>query len=321
MRDKSNQFSENNLTLQKNKRQRTLMAKHPVEIIPTVADGADRPIPTDAGTAPPLKSGRFVRGAIRLILCGIAFAMTGCSKGYDPEPPAEPAIPIPNITIARLHDLCRGEAVVVREPLVVTGRVTTSDRAGNFYRTLCIEEEGAAVEIRLGTEESHNRYPIGYRLYLRLQGLCLERNRGILQAGPPAPASAGSAAAYFRSQALLDEYLFRGNAEEPLQGRVLEIGALSPELCGTLVLIPGLRYRPEEETEEETEENPRWEGYRRFEDETGAALHTYVSPYARFAEKRLSEGATALRGILQRIESGEYEGYILKLRDEKDCLD
>ncbi len=293
------------------------MAKHPVEIIQPSAGEADRPMPADGGTAPPARIGRFARRAIRLILCGIAFATAGCSKGYDPEPPADPAIPVPNITIARLHDLCRDRAVVVQEPLVLTGLVTTSDRAGNFYRTLCIEEEGAAVEIRLGTEESHNRYPIGYRLYLRLQGLCLERNRGILQVGPPAPASAGSAAAYFQSQALLDEYLFRGEAEEPLQGRILEISELTPELCGTLVLIPGLRYRPAEETEEE----PRWEGYRRFEDETGATLHTYVSPYARFAERELPEGATALRGILQRTESGEYEGYILKLRDEKDCLD
>lgn len=302
------------------------MAKHPVEIIRTAASEAGPAVSTDASAAPPAGTGGFARRAVCLILCCIALALTGCSKGYDPEPPAALAAPSPNISIAGLHDLFSGQAIVIQEPLVISGQVTTSDYGGNFHRTLCIEDRRAAVEILLGTDKSHNRYPVGCRLILRLEGLCIERSRGVLQVGLPAPASSGSAATYFQSQALLDEYLFRGPAEEPLQGHVLGIGELKPELCGTLVLIPGLSYRQADEGAEEganegMEDDRCWRGYRRFEDETGAALHTYVSPYARFAEKKLPEGTAALRGILQRIESGEHEGYILKLRDENDCLD
>lgn len=270
---------------------------------------------------------------VRILLCGLLCAAAGCSKGYDPEPPAAFDVPEPNITIARLHDLCPDEAVVVREPLAITGLVTTSDREGNFYRTLCIEQEGAAVELLTGTEESCNRYPVGCRLVLRLQGLCMERSRGVLQIGVPAASSAWRAADYFYSQALLDEYLFRKEPEAAPSGRILAAGELTQELCGTLVLIPGLRYRPlpEEETDAEAAEaaetgaedaeEPCWEGYRRFEDDEGFALHTYVSSYARFAGRRVPTGRTALRGILQYVDSGEYAGYVLKLRDENDCLD
>lgn len=292
MQDKNNQFSENNLTLLKNKR-----------------IGAP---PGRNGTPAGKAMNRIVPAALLCLL----LSAPGCSKGYDPEPPRRPEAPTPTVTIAEFQKLYLDRAAVIRDPIVLTGIVTTSDRAGNFYRTLCIEQNRSAIELRTGTENSHTRYPVGCRVFLRVQGLCMERQRGVLQIGPPAAASAAEAVDYFEAQPLLDCYLFGGEREEPLfRGTLRTPEELDPSLCGTLVLLSGLRYEPT------TEEDPCWEGYRRFVDDEGFVIHTYVSAYARFARQPIPAGKVALRGILQQVDTGPYAGFILKMRDETDCLD
>lgn len=249
------------------------------------------------------------------LLC-ILLSAPGCSKGYDPEPPLRPEAPTPTVTITEFQKLYPDRAAVIRDPIVLTGIVTTSDRAGNFYRTLCIEQNRSAIELRTGTENSHTRYPVGCRVFLRVQGLCMERQRGVLQIGPPAATSAAEAVGYFGAQPLLDCYLFGGEREEPLfRGTLRTPEELAPSLCGTLVLLSGLRYEPT------AEEDPCWEGYRRFVDDEGFVIHTYVSTYARFARQPIPVGRVALRGILQQVDTGPYAGFILKMRDETDCLD
>lgn len=61
-----------------------------------------------------------------------------------------------------------------------------------------------------------------------------------------------------------------------------------------------------------------WAGYKRFTDNAGAAVYTYVRSYARFADDEVPVGRCTLTGILQYDATGEGR-YILKLRDENDC--
>lgn len=61
-----------------------------------------------------------------------------------------------------------------------------------------------------------------------------------------------------------------------------------------------------------------WAGYKRFTDDVGAAVYTYVRSYARFADDEVPVGRCTLTGILQYDATGEGR-YILKLRDENDC--
>ena len=128
---------------------------------------------------------------VHAALIGLLLSAAGCSKGYDPEPPQRPPVPVPTVTIAEFQKLCLDGATVIREPIVLTGIVTTSDRSGNFYRTLGIEQNRSAVEIRTGTDNSHTRYPVGSRVCLRVQGLCVERQRACCKSDrrphPPRP--------------------------------------------------------------------------------------------------------------------------------------
>ncbi|WP_295961021.1 DUF5689 domain-containing protein [uncultured Alistipes sp.] len=241
-----------------------------------------------------------------ILLAGCYDSRFGKSGG---NPPPEPV----TTTIGELRAKYAGTTFPVTGDIVVSGRVNTSDLGGNFYRTLCIEDEGAGLEIMAGIDQLHNDFPMGCRVTLRLKGLALGESRGILQAGRTPAAGSGFVTDYIGSKPALDAALTRnGEQLHPLVPTLLTIRELTPERCGTLVRIEALRYTPEDLTP------GTWTGYKRFTDDDGAEIHTYVRNYARFAGDEVPVGRCTLTGILQYDDAGDGR-YILKLRDENDC--
>lgn len=240
--------------------------------------------------------------------------MTACyDSGFGTPGQTENAEPVSE-TIANIKSRYLGVPFAITSDISVRGTVTSSDAAENFYRTICIEENNAALEIMAGIDRLHNDFPVGCRVTLRLQGLTLAESRGVLQVGnPPAPGS-GYDTDYIGSKAALDNVLSRDSETIcPIDPARLLIPELSPERCGTLVRIDRLRYLPEEITA------AAWAGYKQFSDEAGNTIYTYVRTYAAFAGKEVPTETVALVGILQYDEAGEGR-YILKLRDENDCI-
>ena len=206
-----------------------------------------------------------------------------------------------------------GETFPVTGDITVEGTVTSSDRARNFYRSLCIEDGNAAIEVMAGIDQLHNDYPAGCRVTLRLEGLAVGESRGVLQAGRLPDPGSGYATDYIGSKPALDAALIRhGETLRELEPARLRIAELTPERCGTLVRIDRLIYRPEDLS------GSTWSGYKRFADDEGAEIYTYVRTYARFADEEVPAGQVSLTGILQHDETGGGR-YILKLRDETDC--
>lgn len=246
----------------------------------------------------------------RLSFALLALLLNGCYDSSFGER-TQPEEPEPSTaTIGELRARFKGTTVVVEAEATVSGRVTTSDRSGNFYRTLCIEADGAGLEIMAGLDHLHNDYPEGSLLTVRLQGWALGESRGVLQAGRLPSAASGYPTDYIASRPALGRTIFRHDVPpEPLAPTVRTLGELTPLMCGTLVRIEGLRYAPDDLTE------GCWAGNKRFADETGAAVYAYVRTYADFADHEVPAGPCSLTGILQC----DGDRYFLKLRDETDC--
>ena len=225
----------------------------------------------------------------RIAFAFAALLTAGCYDSRFGEPdgnaPEEPATE----TIAALRARYAGTPFTVTGDIVVAGTVTTSDRAENFYRTLCIEKDEAAVEVMAGIDHLHNDFPTGCHVTLRLKGLTVAESRGVLQIGRPPAAGSGYATDYIGSQPALAAVLARNgeNLHSPTPA-LRRIPELTPALCGTLV---------------------------RIDDNT---VYTYVRTYARFADTDVPVGTVSLTGILQYNAAGDGR-YILKLRDESDC--
>lgn len=176
------------------------------------------------------------------LLC-VALLAAGCydsrfgERGDDATP--EPV----TATIRQLREKFAGTTFPVTGDIVVSGRVTTSDYDENFYRTFCIEEDGAGIEVMAGIDHLHNDFPEGCQVTLRLRGLALGESHGVLQAGRMPAAGSGFATDYIGSKAALDAAVTRnGEALEPIAPTLLSPGELTPERCGTLVRIGALSY-------------------------------------------------------------------------------
>lgn len=280
-----------------------------------------------------------------VLVAALATALGGCyDTGFDGPADAQTR-PSATTTIAYLREVYTGTPFVIESDVVVTGHVNSSDAAGNFFRSFCIEADGAGIEVMAGVDHLHNNYPPGSRVTLRLKGLCLGESYGTLQVGRlPAPGS-GFATEYIGSKPALDAIVVSGGApSEPPVPALKTIASLTSAACGTLVRIENVRCTPEEEapqngaTDDGADEDFQgsgkdglpneggaeepapvtWAGYRRFTDPEGAEIYTYTRLYADFADQRVPTATCALVGILQRESPGGR--FTLKLRDQNDCI-
>ena len=253
-----------------------------------------------------------MRGLWLGLICTLLTSCYDSSFG-EAEPEGVPAV---TTSIAELHRLVGQNSVRVDGDLVVRGRVTTSDEASNFYRSFCIEDEGFALEVMAGLDHLHNQYPLGSCVTVRLKDLVLGSHLGVLQVGKTAKEGSGFQTDFIGSLAVLSEHLFvDASALSNPEPEWVSIDELSTAHCGRLVLIPNLHYAPEE-TEDEDE--PTWSGYRRFADQQGHSIETYVRKYARFADRGLPQKESMLIGVVQYDRKSKR--FILKLRDENDCF-
>lgn len=248
------------------------------------------------------------------LLCALLLA-TGCYDSRFGERRGGAETEPTTATIGQLRELYAGTTILITSDVVVSGRVNSSDADENFYRTFCIEEDGAGLEVMAGIDHLHNDFPEGTLITLRLKGLALGESHGILQAGRKPAAGSGFATDYLGSKAALDAAVTRiDKAPQPLTPALLTIAELTPKRCGTLVRIDGLSYTPEDLTP------GTWAGYKRFTDAGGAEIYTYVRNYAGFAGEEVPTGKScSLTGILQYDDTGKGR-YLLKIRNENDCM-
>ena len=167
-----------------------------------------------------------------------------------------------NTTIA---DLC-GRYVTdtpwkIDENIIIKGQVTTTDRPGNFYKSLYIQDETGGIELKLGKNGLYNDYQQGQWVYVKCYGLTLGMygykvgyygGQGMIQIGFEDPTESYETA-YLESSLLIDTHIFRGEMGEPVEPVVISESQLpkktstqkTNKYIGTLVTLKGLKYANE----------------------------------------------------------------------------
>ena len=206
-------------------------------------------------------------------------------------------------------------SVIIDEPIIVAGYVTTSDEASNFYRTLCIEDATGGMEIMAGIYDIHNIYPMGAYLTINLEGCAIGPHYGILQVGTEATSYSNYPTDYFYTRVLLDKHIRCHDIEQNIAPQPLAINELTPSMCGRLINITSLQLTSLSPSNEHGE----WSGYNIFADVDGNTIAVYTSTYASYATLTIPTQSVSITGILQYGKVEGEEMYIIKMRDEKDC--
>ena len=84
---------------------------------------------------------------LRLSLLLFALLAAGCYDDAGVPAPKNDPLPEANLSLPDLSARCGDTPVRIVQDIVVAGRVTTSDEAGNFFRSVVLQEDGTGVEV------------------------------------------------------------------------------------------------------------------------------------------------------------------------------
>ncbi len=269
-----------------------------------------------------------------ILALGLLLAGCGYDRFGDYTPPGGEALPEATTDIASLRLLYAGSRIDVQDEWVVAGRVTSSDRAGNFFRTFVIEDATGGLEIRAGLYDMHRIYPVGMQVAVKLKGLSLGFYQGMMQAGARPVPSSYDQTAYLGHRAILDRHVVRGGTADPVAPAATTIAALDERMCGRLVRIEGLHLAGATPGASALGDAPvTWAvpspgggippsyGYRKFKDARGDSLLVVSSGYATFAAETIPAGSLYVTGVLScGSVAGTYghNVYMLRIRDLND---
>lgn len=172
---------------------------------------------------------------------------------YGEASEREPVMAMVNTTIAQLKQLYvdnGNKAVEITTHVVIGGQVISSDRSGNIYRDLYIQDETGAICVKIGKSSLYSDYHLGQWVYVDCIGLTVGSYHGMPQLGIEDETGEYDTA-YIDAQYLLDTHVFRGRDAEAPAPRVLTAADVTKALAdggfksnawGSYVTLKGLTY-------------------------------------------------------------------------------
>ena len=224
----------------------------------------------------------------------------------------------PNTTFAEVDALVEDGVIQIHEDLVLEGYVISSDRAGNFFNVLYLQDAPQnptmGILFEIDFRESHLFYPEGSRVLVKLKGLYLGKSGETVKLGGTFT-SFGNISVGRLPGLEVQEHISlacdQNNGVQPTQTTISEIESVS---LNTLVQLNGLEFLEEELeqpfaiAEEETE--------RTLKDCEENEILLLNSGYADFQAELLPENNGAVTGIL--IKDGKKHLLVIRGLEDLD---
>lgn len=131
---------------------------------------------------------KYIHSIFSVIIAALLFA--GCDLTPDVAPVPTYDGPAANTTIAELiamHEIGSLDSYVHLSEdsadIIISGIVTTSDKHGNCYKYINIEDGTSGIQIKINNTALYNKYRVGQRVYVKCNGLDLGDYRKLPQLG------------------------------------------------------------------------------------------------------------------------------------------
>ncbi|MGS2741424.1 DUF5689 domain-containing protein [Sinomicrobium sp. M5D2P17] len=156
----------------------------------------------------------------------------------------------PNITFAEVKQLYEDEVMLIHEDLVIEGYVISSDKTGNFYGTLHIQDrpehpqEGFQIDLDL--RDYHLLYSTGKKIRIRLKGLYLGKSQGVLKVGGVFANAGGTLSVGRLPASKVHDHIFVSCEDtKDIIPEMTSVSELDDKMINTLVRLPGMEVSPE----------------------------------------------------------------------------
>ena len=181
---------------------------------------------------------------------------------YEEPAKVEPADLKANTTIAELASMYQvNKPWNIDKNIIIAGKVSTTDKPGNFYKSFYIQDETGGMEIKIGRNGLYNDYLPGQTIFVKCKGLTLGMygyksgnygGNGMVQIGFEDP-SGEYETSYLENPLLIDTHILKGQTgtevvpvvitESQLPGK--EDTQKNNQYIGKLVTLKGLKYANE----------------------------------------------------------------------------
>lgn len=251
------------------------------------------------------------------MLISLLFVGTSCVKQEFDEPPIKTNTVDfqANTTITALKALYTGLAYQeITTDVILETTVTANDAAGNYYKSIIVQDATAGIELKINLTELHNDYPVGQKLFIKCKGLFLGSYGGVTQLGSTYEDSGETRFGGIDSEVVVNEHLFKADGGTALQPTVLTINALSDSDIGKLITLEDVQFATSENGKDWADAaNHRTEN-RNLTDCNGNSIIVRTSGYADFAGETLPDKNGSITAILSKYNN-DYQLYVRDLND------
>jgi len=206
--------------------------------------------------------------------------------------------------------------------LLITAYVISSDEAGNFYKTLIIQDSSenpeSGLEIKIDLRSYYSKYNFGRKILLRLTGLSIQEENGKYVVGylsgntlVDIPAS------------LLDHFIIRTFETTQIIPKSTSLEEVSQSSINTYVVIDKVQFlRSDLGKSFAAEAYDRYNGQRLIEQcDNLAKSYLYTSSYADFSTNILPENSVCLTAVLTVDSYSKEVIFVLNSPEDIDLLD
>ncbi len=193
----------------------------------------------------------IIAGAIAAI--AFMLAMPSCVDfSYDDiEPRIDSTTLEANTTIAELKGIYPGELYKItsttfagRDSVLIEGRIISSDKEGNIYKSLFIEDGTAGIEIKLNKTTLYNDYKLGQKVVIYCNGLHLGDYGGQIQLGSSYSNNGVIEISSLEGDVIIKKHIFKkGQNIEEVAPIVMTPTLLNPANIGRLVQFDNVQIK------------------------------------------------------------------------------
>ncbi len=224
---------------------------------------------------------------------------------------------VANIGFEDLKKLLGDERVVeINKDLRIEGFVISSDKAGNFFRSLHLQEKSSdrtiGLQLEIDLTELHLLFPLGSKVLVNLEGLFLGVSNGVYKIGSAINNFGALGISRLPGLAVQDHLYLLCDDNQEVKPIKITLDSLNETLTNTLVEVENLEFASEELGEpfamlkEET--------LRTLQDCANRNIALKNSGYSDFQSDLLPEGNGTIKGLLHR----DGKDFVLMIRYTTD---
>lgn len=209
--------------------------------------------------------------------------------------------------------------------LVVRGYVVSSDRSGNFYKEIYLQDKlenpTTAIHVMLDQADLYNRFNLGREIYIYLKGLHIgesRRGNGIISLGGELNED-GDEVTHLRALDIPDHF-FRSKTTDQVIPRPMLFSEINKIHIGMCVEVSNVRISAAEQGLPFVDPKDYYDTQRTMEACEGQNRTSFLletSAFATFKDLPLPSGTGSIKGIVTKTYNGS--DLVLTLNDARDA--